>query len=151
MFGRKKRKGKEEQEEQREAGTSGQKGSQDIAPTRTLPPDPQELGRPMTPDEKVDEASLQSMDGSDPPSYMPTSTGAPNSKTSTSKIPTSKTSAPPEAESDSGVDSAGAGGEGRPDEAAIRRRAHELWEADGAPAGRDQEYWYRAEQELRRK
>ncbi len=26
----------------------------------------------------------------------------------------------------------------------IRERAHSLWEADGSPHGRDQEYWHRA-------
>ncbi|MBV8913420.1 MAG: DUF2934 domain-containing protein [Acetobacteraceae bacterium] len=31
----------------------------------------------------------------------------------------------------------------------IRERAHSLWEADGCPPGRDQEYWFRAEQMLR--
>lgn len=28
----------------------------------------------------------------------------------------------------------------------IRERAHSLWELDGHPEGREQEYWYRAEQ-----
>ena len=27
----------------------------------------------------------------------------------------------------------------------IRERAHSLWEADGKPGGREQEYWFRAE------
>jgi hypothetical protein len=31
----------------------------------------------------------------------------------------------------------------------IRERAHSLWEADGRPEGREQEYWFRAEQMLR--
>jgi hypothetical protein len=30
----------------------------------------------------------------------------------------------------------------------IRERAHSLWEADGRPEGREQEYWFRAEQML---
>ncbi|HYZ62303.1 MAG TPA: DUF2934 domain-containing protein [Acetobacteraceae bacterium] len=30
----------------------------------------------------------------------------------------------------------------------IRERAHSLWEADGRPEGREQEYWLRAEQLL---
>jgi hypothetical protein len=30
----------------------------------------------------------------------------------------------------------------------IRERAYELWEADGCPHGRAQEYWYRAQAEL---
>ncbi|WYK06972.1 DUF2934 domain-containing protein [Cereibacter sphaeroides f. sp. denitrificans] len=33
-------------------------------------------------------------------------------------------------------------------EARIRQRAYELWEAEGQPAGRDQDYWLRAEAEL---
>jgi len=33
-------------------------------------------------------------------------------------------------------------------EHAIRERAHALWEADGRPEGREQEYWYRAERLL---
>jgi len=37
---------------------------------------------------------------------------------------------------------------GVPDEDEIRRRAYELWEADGRPDGRDEEYWHRAEREL---
>lgn len=31
----------------------------------------------------------------------------------------------------------------------IRQRAYELWEADGAPAGRHLDYWLAAEKELR--
>ena len=27
----------------------------------------------------------------------------------------------------------------------VRERAHSLWEADGSPAGREDEYWFRAE------
>ena len=30
----------------------------------------------------------------------------------------------------------------------IRDRAYALWQSDGSPEGRDQEYWHRAEQEL---
>ena len=30
----------------------------------------------------------------------------------------------------------------------IRMRAHELWEQHGRPAGRDEEFWLRAESEL---
>lgn len=33
-------------------------------------------------------------------------------------------------------------------EEAIRRRAYELWEADGCPDGREQEFWYLAEREV---
>ena len=30
----------------------------------------------------------------------------------------------------------------------IRKRAHELWEQHGRPAGRDEEFWLQAESEL---
>jgi hypothetical protein len=104
----------------RETGTAGEDSAAETAPATTLPPDPQELGRPMTPDERVDESSLESMDGSDPPSYMPSRSGGPKR---------------PQAES--------------PDEEEVRRRAYALWDEDGRPPGRDDEYWHRAEQELK--
>jgi len=31
----------------------------------------------------------------------------------------------------------------------IRQRAHQLWEAAGRPEGREQEFWFEAERELR--
>ncbi|MDT7952223.1 MAG: DUF2934 domain-containing protein [Acetobacteraceae bacterium] len=31
-------------------------------------------------------------------------------------------------------------------EQVVRQRAHSLWEADGCPDGRAEEYWHRAEQ-----
>jgi hypothetical protein len=37
----------------------------------------------------------------------------------------------------------------RPDEAQIRRRALEIWEENGRPAGRDVEFWLQAEREFR--
>jgi hypothetical protein len=37
-----------------------------------------------------------------------------------------------------------------PGEDEIRRRAHELWERSGRPVGLDDEFWYRAERDLRR-
>jgi hypothetical protein len=30
----------------------------------------------------------------------------------------------------------------------VRRRAYEMWEADGCPEGRDQQYWFKAMAEL---
>lgn len=30
----------------------------------------------------------------------------------------------------------------------VRRRAYELWEADGQPHGQDQQYWFKALAEL---
>jgi hypothetical protein len=30
----------------------------------------------------------------------------------------------------------------------VRRRAYELWEADGRPLGQDQQYWFKAMAEL---
>ncbi|MBR0907178.1 DUF2934 domain-containing protein [Bradyrhizobium liaoningense] len=37
----------------------------------------------------------------------------------------------------------------KPAEQEIRERAHKLWEQAGKPAGRDEEFWRAAEQELR--
>jgi hypothetical protein len=37
----------------------------------------------------------------------------------------------------------------RPDERRIRRRAHEIWEENDRPIGRDEEFWFRAEREFR--
>jgi hypothetical protein len=37
----------------------------------------------------------------------------------------------------------------RPDERRIRKRAHEIWEENGRPVGRDEEFWFRAEREFR--
>ncbi|MCK1393053.1 DUF2934 domain-containing protein [Bradyrhizobium sp. 1] len=36
-----------------------------------------------------------------------------------------------------------------PTEQDIRERAHELWQQAGRPAGREDEFWHAAEQELR--
>ena len=30
----------------------------------------------------------------------------------------------------------------------VRRRAYELWQADGSPHGQDQQYWFKAMAEL---
>jgi len=106
----------------RETGTAGQSAETALPAGTTVPPDPQELGRPMTPDERVDEASLESMDGSDPPSFTQTRSGGP-------KRPQDD--------------------EERIDEADIRNRAYALWEKEGRPPGRHEEYWHRAERELR--
>jgi hypothetical protein len=35
------------------------------------------------------------------------------------------------------------------DEDKIRRRAREIWEENGRPVGRDEEFWFQAEWELR--
>jgi Protein of unknown function (DUF2934) len=37
----------------------------------------------------------------------------------------------------------------RPDERRIRKRAREIWEENGRPAGRDEEFWLQAEREFR--
>lgn len=48
-----------------------------------IPPDPQDLGRPMTDDEKIDEALLESMDASDPPAIgAPSRVGSPKQRKS---------------------------------------------------------------------
>jgi hypothetical protein len=36
-----------------------------------------------------------------------------------------------------------------PADAQIRHRARQLWEQAGGPEGRDDEFWFQAEQELR--
>lgn len=57
-------------------------GAKDGAIPTPSVPDPQSKKRPLNADEKVDEASLESMDGSDPPAFQPSSTGAaPDHKT----------------------------------------------------------------------
>ena len=38
--------------------------------------------------------------------------------------------------------------ENQPTDEQIQTRAYYLWEADGRPHGRDQEYWHRAKKEL---
>src|SRR5262249_27338013 len=38
--------------------------------------------------------------------------------------------------------------EAEPREQKIPRRAYELWEQDGRPDGRDDDYWHRAEREI---
>ena len=37
----------------------------------------------------------------------------------------------------------------KPEEAKIRNRAREIWEENGRPAGKDEEFWFQAERELR--
>ena len=37
----------------------------------------------------------------------------------------------------------------KPDEAKIRIRAREIWEENGRPAGKDEEFWFQAEREFR--
>jgi hypothetical protein len=37
----------------------------------------------------------------------------------------------------------------KPEDANIRNRAREIWEENGRPAGRDEEFWFQAEREFR--
>jgi hypothetical protein len=37
----------------------------------------------------------------------------------------------------------------RPDEANVQKRAREIWKESGRPAGRDEEFWFQAEREIR--
>jgi hypothetical protein len=49
-------------------------------------PNPQRKNRPMSDDEKVDQAAIESMDASDPPAFQPSTTGAaPDRKSDKSK------------------------------------------------------------------
>lgn len=49
-------------------------------------PNPTPKNHPMTEDEKVDQAAIESMDASDPPAFQPSTTGAaPDRKTDKSK------------------------------------------------------------------
>src|SRR5262245_14866640 len=93
------------QSQRRQTGTAG---SSTVPETTTLPLDPQDLERTMTPDEKVDEASLESMDASDPPAHSATPSGAPQRSERSATL-----------------------------EERIRQRAYELWELEGRQSGRD--------------
>jgi hypothetical protein len=42
-----------------------------------------------------------------------------------------------------------AGALAKPSQKRIRRRAHEIWEENGRPPGRDEEFWFQAEREFR--
>lgn len=101
----------------RKSGTSAEAGS---SPAEASPPPVQTMTGRMTADQKVDEASIESMDGSDPPGYLPVGVGAPDERQTT-----------------------------EPDEGAIRRLAYEIWEREGRQFGRDEEYWQRAREQLR--
>jgi hypothetical protein len=69
--------------EVRETGSSNLPSGQSNPAPAQIPPDPQDLGRPMTDDEKVDEALLESMDASDPPAIGgPTRVGSPKERKS---------------------------------------------------------------------
>jgi hypothetical protein len=37
----------------------------------------------------------------------------------------------------------------KPDEEKVRKRARQIWEENGRPFGRDEEFWYQAEREFR--
>lgn len=87
--------------------------------TQTTPKPVRKMKGRMTPDQKVDEASIESMDGSDPPGYLPMGVGAPDERQTTD-----------------------------PDEDSIRRLAYEIWEREGRQSGRDEEYWRRARDQL---
>lgn len=101
------------------------KGRKSETSAKASPSPPAEAIPPadrMTPDQKVEEASIESMDGSDPPGYLDVSVGAPDEQQT-----------------------------GEPDEGAIRRLAYEIWEREGRQSGRDEEYWRRAREQLRGK
>ena len=69
--------------EVRETGTANSPIDHKTPAPAQIPPDPQDLGRPMTEDEKVDEALLESMDASDPPAIgAPSRVGSPKDRKS---------------------------------------------------------------------
>jgi hypothetical protein len=88
-------------------------------PAGASPPPVRKMTGRMTPDQKVDEASIESMDGSDPPGYLHVGVGAPDERQTA-----------------------------EPDEEAIRRLAYEIWEREGKQSGRDEEYRRRAREQL---
>ncbi|MDX6750022.1 DUF2934 domain-containing protein [Geminicoccaceae bacterium 1502E] len=82
----------------------------------------------------VEEASMESMVASDPPSFTGTTSGSPDHLAVTS----------PFAEAPEGVSAE--------DEATItriRERAYDLWQQEGSPEGREMEFWLAAEREFR--
>jgi hypothetical protein len=101
----------------RKSGTSAETGR---PPGEAGPPPVQTMTGRMTADQKVEEASIESMDGSDPPGHLPVGVGAPDERQTT-----------------------------EPDEEAVRRLAYEIWEREGRQSGRDEEYWQRAQEQLR--
>lgn len=70
-----------EMESDRPYRVAGAPGPQD-APAADSSTGAGDHGRPMTDDEKVDEAVLESMDASDPPSYSGAESGAPDRRRS---------------------------------------------------------------------
>jgi hypothetical protein len=100
----------------RKSKTATEAGS---PPSETNPPPVREMAGRMTADQKVDEASIESMDGSDPPGYLSSGVGSPEERQA-------------------------AGSE----EEAIRRLAYEIWEREGRQSGRDEEYWHRAREQI---
>jgi Protein of unknown function (DUF2934) len=98
----------------RTAKTAAEQGS---PPAESNPR--REMTGGMTADQKVDEASVESMVGSDPPGYLAVGVGAPDERQMT-----------------------------EPDEESIRRLAYEIWEREGRQPGRDEEYWLRARKQL---
>ncbi len=71
--------------------------------------------------EDIDEASAQSMDASDPPSFSPTTAGAGRSRRSTGASQPTR-------------------------EQRTREKAYQLWIEEGRPDGRDEAHWQMAEE-----
>jgi hypothetical protein len=69
-----------------QSGPHDDSSAKDNAVDTSSVPNPQRKNRPMSEDEKVDQAAIESMDASDPPAFQPSTTGAaPDRQTDKSK------------------------------------------------------------------
>lgn len=118
------------------ARTPGPTGARRKRTTPAAPADtarssagPAEAGHP----DNVEEASIESMVASDPPSFTGTTSGSPDHIPSAAAFPE-----PPE----------GVSAEDEATITRIRERAYDLWVEAGRPDGREMEFWLAAEREM---